>query len=439
MLARFELAQRGTTVRREIAAGATTFMTMAYILGVQPAVLGRTGMDPGAVLVATCLASGLATLLMGMLADYPVALAPAMGHNFFFVVTVCGAMGYSWQAALGANFVAGLAFVVLTLLGVQARLVAAIPPSLRHGIAAGIGLFIALIGLQWAGIIVSVEGGLVGLGDLGSRPVLVSLAVLALTCALLVRRIPGAILLGILGGVLLGVILDVTEFHGLLAAPPSLSPTLLQLDLRPLWTSADLWVAVLVFLFLDLFDTMGTLVGVSTQAGLMRGGELPRAREAFLSDAIGTVTGAGLGTTTVTSYIESATGIAAGGRTGLVALVVAGFFALSLFCYPLVRTIGEGYALPDGTVLYPLTAPALIVVGSFMMRSASEIAWDDPLAALPGFLTLITIPLTFSISDGIAFGFLAASFLSIARGRIASGDPVLHGVAVLFLLRWLLL
>lgn len=435
----WRLREGGTTVRREIAAGLATFMTLSYILSVQPAVLARAGMDPGAVLVATCLGSALACFLMGWLARYPVALAPAMGHNFYFVFTVVGAMGFTWQAGLAANLVAGLLFVVAAALNLQGRLVAAIPPSLRHGMAVGIGLFVALIGLQWSGIVDANPGTMVGLGDLGSRPVLVALAVLAATACLMALRVPGAILWGMLLGVALAVPLGVTRFHGVFSAPPSLAPTLFAFDLGALLRSAELWTVVLVLWILDVFDTMGTLVGVASQAGLMRGGELPRAREAFLSDAIGTVGGACLGTSTITSYVESAAGIAVGGRTGLTAIVVGVLFLLSIFLFPLVRTIGEGFALEGGRTLYPITAPALILVGSMMMRSAREIEWDDPVAALPAFLTMVLIPLTFSISEGLAFGFVACSLLMVVSRRSGRRDWPLHAVAGVFLLRWIAL
>ncbi len=439
MLARFRLQEHGTTVRRELAAGLATFMTLSYILSVQPAVLGMAGMDRGAVLVATCLGSALACLLMGLLANYPVALAPAMGHNFYFVFAVVLGLGYPWQAALAANLAAGLLFVLTAALDLQQRIVAAIPESLRHGIAVGIGLFVALIGLQWAGLISDDPATLVGLGDLGSRPVLVSVAVLAATAALMALRVRGAILWGMLLGTVLAVLLGVARFHGLVSAPPSLRPTLLAFDLGALFRSPDLWTVVLVMLLLDLFDTMGTLVGVASQAGLMRGGELPRARRAFLADAIGTVGGVGLGTTTVTSYVESAAGIAVGGRTGLTAVTVGVLLLASMFLFPLVRTIGEGVAGAGGTTLYPITAPALILVGSLMMGSARRIEWDDPVAALPAFLTLLMIPLTFSISEGLAFGFVACSLLLLVSRRSRRRHLLLHAVALVFLLRWLLL
>lgn len=437
MLERFRLAENGTDVRKEITAGTTTFMTMSYILCLQPGLLAATGMDSGAVLMATCLSSALATLLMGLLANYPIALAPAMGHNFFFVFTVCGTMGIAWQVGLGANLVAGILFLLVTIFNLQAHLVAAIPTSLRHGIAVGIGLYIAFIGLQWAGLVADDPATLVALGDLGSRPVLVSLAVLAVTGSLMAFRVRGAILLGILFGVVLAVPLGVTRYHGIFSLPPSLAPTFFAFDVGTVLASTDLWMVVFVFFFLDLFDTMGTLVGVATQGGFMREGKLPRARAAFLSDAIGTVGGSCVGTTTVTSYIESATGIAVGGRTGLTAVVTAILFLLAMFLYPLVRTVGEGFDPPDGgSTLYPLTAPALIVVGSLMMKSAAKIAWEDPVEALPAFLVMILIPLTYSIPDGFTFGFVACSLLYLLSGRIRESAPLLHVISLLLLVRW---
>lgn len=434
---RFGLAEHGTTARREIAAGVTTFVTMSYIVCVQPALLGQAGMDPGAVLVATCLASALATLLMGLTARYPIALAPAMGHNFFFVFTVCGALGFAWPAALGANLVAGLLFLALSALNLQQRLVDAIPASLQQGIALGIGLFVAAIGLQWAGLVVDAPGTLVALGDLGSRPVLVALTVLAITAALTALRVRGAILLGMLCGLALAVPLGVARFHGVAAAPPSLAATAFRFDLAPLLHSVDLWTVVFVFLYLDLFDTMGTLVGLASQAGFLEEGRLPRSRAAFVSDAAGTVAGGLLGTSTVTSYIESATGIAAGGRTGLTAITVAVLFLLATLFFPLVRTLGEGVATAGGATLYPLTAPALVIVGALMMQSAGRVAWSEPVEAIPAFLAMVMIPLTFSITDGLTFGFIAASVLRLVAGRGLRTDPVLHAIALALLARLL--
>ena len=339
---RFALAAHGTTVSTEILAGVTTFLTMAYIIFVQPAVLGAAGMDFGAVLTATCLSTAFATALMALLANYPIAVAPAMGHNFFFAYSVVIGMQVPWRVALGAVAIAGVIFVITAGIGLRERLITAIPASLKHAIAAGIGLLIATIGLQWAGLIVASPGTLVTLGDLRTpadrgrdrRPGVDGRA----DGAARARRF----LWGILAGTALGVPLGVIHYQGIASRPPSLAPTLMQLDIRGA-LAPGMAAVVFVFFFLALFDSVGTLVGVGEQAGLMRDGTLPRAREALLADAVGTVAGAALGTSTVTAYIESGAGIAAGGRTGLASLVTASLFLLSLFFYPLVRTIGGGH------------------------------------------------------------------------------------------------
>jgi AGZA family xanthine/uracil permease-like MFS transporter len=318
--ARFGLAAHGTTVTTEIVAGVTTFMTMAYIMFVQPAVLSAAGMDFGAVLTATCLATAFATVLMALLANYPIAVAPAMGHNFFFAYSVVVAMKVPWQVALGGVAIAGLIFVATAGVGLRERLITAIPASLKHAIAAGIGLLIAGIGLQWGGLIVGAPGTLVTLGNLHARPALLSLASLTVTAILMVRGVPGAFLWGILASTAIALPFGLATFHGLVSWPPSLAPTFAQLDVAGAFTPSMIAV-VFVFFFLALFDSVGTLVGVGSQAGLMRDGTLPRAREALLADAIGTVAGATLGTSTVTAYIESGAGVAAGGRTGLPSLV----------------------------------------------------------------------------------------------------------------------
>jgi len=433
----FHLSELGTTIRTEVIAGATTFLTMAYIIFVQPAVLSAAGMDFGAVLVATCLASAGATLLMAFLANYPIAVAPAMGHNFFFVYTVVLGMGVPWTVALGAVALAGIVFILTAGIGLRERLITAIPASLRHAIAAGIGLLIATIGLQWAGLITASPGTLVTLGDLRASPVLLSLLGLAVMAFLSVRRVRGAVLWGILVTAVAGLLLGLVRYQGLFGRPPSLAPTFLRLDLwgalRP-----QMLEAIFVFFFLALFDSVGTLVGVAGQAGLLRNGLLPRAREALLADAIGTVGGAVLGTSTVTAYIESATGVAAGGRTGLANLVTAALFLLSLLFYPLVRMIGGGYHTAQGTTLYPVVAPALILVGTFMMKEVSRIPWEEMTEAIPAFLTMITMPLSFSITDGIAFGFISHALLKLAAGRGRDVHWVLYLFAALFVLRYAL-
>ncbi len=437
----FHLQANGTTVRTEVLAGGTTFLALSYILFVQPAVLSTTGMDFGAVMTATCLASAFATLLMGLSANYPIALAPAMGHNVYFAFTVCGAvaaggMGVPWQTALGAVFVSGLLFLGLSRFGFRERLLNAVPDSLKQAIAVGIGLLIAFVGLQWAGLVVARPGMLVGLGHLGSAPVLLSLFGLLLTAGLVARGHRAAILWGITATTLAGLALGLVSYHGILSAPPSLSPTLFKLDLRDLLSHQGLLI-VFVFFFLALFDTIGTLVGVSLQAGFLKDGRLPRAEKALTADAAGMTVGALLGTSTVTSYVESAAGVAAGGRTGLASVVTAGLFLLALFFAPLAKMVGGGYATPEGAHLYPVIAPALILVGSFMLRGVADVPWGDPTEAIPAFLTIVLIPLTVSITDGIAFGLISYTVLKLVTGRLSDASWLIYLFAGLLAVRYL--
>jgi AGZA family xanthine/uracil permease-like MFS transporter len=432
----FRLAANGTTVRRELLGGATTFMTMSYIIFVQPAVLGVTGMDKGAVMVATCLASALATLLTGLLANYPIAQAPAMGHNIFFAVVVCGAMGYTWQVALGANFLSGLVFVGLALAGVWGKMVAAVPDALKYGIAVGIGLLIALIGLEYGGIVVDSPGALVALGDLTSRPVLLALFGLALTAVLLVLRFPGAILAGILATAAAGVPLGVVEYHGLLAPVPSLAPTFLKLDIAGA-VETGLVAVVFVFFLLDVFDAIGTLIGVGGTGGFLKDGKLPRADKAMLADAAGTVGGVLLGTSTVSSYVESVTGIAQGARTGLANVMTAALFLLALFFSPLARMVG-GEVVSGGLTLRPVIAPALVLVGSMMMRCVKFIDWDELTESIPAFLAIVVMPLTLSITEGISFGFISYVLLKLAAGQGRRVHGLIYFFAALFVLRYIL-
>src|SRR5262245_17818083 len=406
---------------------------MAYIIFVQPGVLSAAGMDAGAVLTATCLATALATMLMAVLANYPIAVAPAMGHNFFFAYSVVVAMKVPWRVALGGVAIAGAIFILTAGIGLRERLITAIPASLKHAIAAGIGLLIAAVGLQWAGLIVGSPGTLVTLGNLHSRPALLALGSLALTATLMARRVPGAFLWGILASTIVAVPLGLVQFRGVLGRPPSLAPTFMQLDVLGAFTPGMIAV-VFVFFFLALFDSVGTLVGVGAQAGLMRDGTLPRARQALLADAIGTVIGAVLGTSTVTAYIESGAGVAAGGRTGLASLVTAALFLLSLFFYPIVRTIGGGYA-SGSTTLYPAIAAPLILVGTLMIGGLRHIAWDDPTEAIPAFLTLVMMPFTVSITEGVAFGIVAYALLKFTVGKGREVHPLIYAFAILFLTR----
>lgn len=431
----FRLAESGTTVRTEVLAGITTFLTMAYIVFVQPAVLGAAGMDPGAVFTATCLATAVATLLMALHANYPIAVAPAMGHNFFFTYTVVLAGGTPWPVALGGVAIAGLIFVLTAGIGLREKAILAVPETLKHAIVVGIGLLIALIGLEWSGIVVDNPGTLVGLGNLKAPPVLLSLATLAIMAVLVARRVTGALLIGMIAATLAGLAIGLVQFQGVVSAPPSLAPTFMKLDILGALTPAMIEV-VFVFFFLALFDSIGTLIGVTSRMGVMRNGTFPRAKQALLADAAGTVVGAGLGTSTVTAYIESATGIAEGGRTGLASVVTAVLFLLALFFSPLVRMIGGGYVSGEGLTLYPVVAPALIIVGVMMMHGAKAIPWDDFTEALPAFLAIITMPLTVSITDGIAFGFISMAVLKLATGRGRELHPLAYLFAVLLLIRY---
>lgn len=432
----FRLKENKTNVRIELVGGLTTFMTMSYIIFVQPAILSTTGMDKGAVMFATCVSSALATLLMGLLAKYPIALAPAMGHNIFFAVIVCGTMGYSWQVALGAVFISGIVFIILSIIGIWESLVASVPDSLKHAIAVGIGLLIALIGLEYGGLVVDTPGVLVGLGDLTSRPVVLVLFGVILTAVLMAFKVPGAILIGILGTALLGIPLGVVKYQGLVSSPPSVLPTLFKLDILGA-LQTGLFTVIFIFFFLDLFDTMGTLIGVSEPAGFIKKGRLPRANQAMFSDAIGTVGGALLGTSTVTSYIESATGIAQGARTGLANIFTSFLFIVALFFSPLAEIIGGEY-IHNGLVLHPVVAPPLIIVGYLMMRCVTFIKWEDITEAVPAFLTIIVMPLTVSITEGIAFGFISYSLLKLVTGKGREVHWIIYLFSFLFIIRYLI-
>ena len=463
----FKLKENGTTVRTEMLAGVVTFMTMAYIIFVQPAVLSQAGMNFGAVMVATCIASAAATFVMGLYANYPIALAPGMGENFFFAFTVVIAMKIQWQTALGIVFLSGVLFMILTFLRVREMVVDAIPGSLKNGIAVGIGVFITFIGLTEAGIITrnnsplqplallksaapsvfqsklvvfEYAGGAVKLGDLGQPATLLALFGVLLTAALIIRRAKGAILLGMIATTLVGLASGLVKWHGIVSAPPSIAPTFMQMDWRGALSLSVLPVT-LVFLYMDLFDTIGTLVGIGEQGNFMRDGKLPRARQALFSDSFGTIAGAALGTSTVTSFVESAAGVEAGGRTGLANMMTGLLFIAAIFFSPLVRMIGGGYPLSaaDGLFLYPITAPALIIVGALMARNVVKIEWADYSEAIPAFLVIVGIPLTYSIADGLAFGFISYPLLKLLGGRAKAVSPLVYALGIIFLLRYIFL
>jgi len=420
---------------------------MAYIIFVQPVVLGAAGMDAGAVFVSTCVITALSTVLMAFLANYPVAVAPAMGHNFFFAYVVVLTMHVPWQTALGAVFVSGLIFVATASFGLREQIVAAVPESLKSAIAAGIGLLITLIGMEWAGVVRLNASTFVSLGDLSSKPALVALVGLVATIVLMARGFKGAILVGILVAGIVGVLSGVVARpDALFSMPPSLGPTAFKLDVVGA-VKQNLFAVIFIFFFLDLFDTVGSLIGIAKQAGLMKDGKLPRAGRALLADAIGTVGSAVAGNTTMVSYIESASGVAAGGRTGLAGLVTAGLFLLALFVSPVVRAISGGFPIQETInieghdvvrtfVLYPVTSPALIVVGSLMIKTLRDIEWDDFTESLPAFLTLVIMPLTFSITDGIAFGFISYALLKLVTGRGREAHWLIYLFAILFVVRY---
>ncbi|MCM8760927.1 MAG: NCS2 family permease [Candidatus Omnitrophica bacterium] len=434
----FGLKTLSTNIKTEILAGFTTFMTMAYIIFVNPAMISQTGMDFGSSLMATCIAAGFATILMGLYANYPIALAPGMGENAFFTYTVCITMGISWQVALGCVFLSGAIFIILTLTRLRQALLEAIPSSLRHAIAAGIGLLIALVGLMDAGLVVSNPATLVKVGDILNPPALLALFGLAITSVFLIKGIKGALLWGILATSAVGILFDLVNFEGFISAPPSMAPTFFKLDI---FGALKLGLAsvIFIFLFMDLFDTVGTLAGVGEVGGFMRGGKLPRAGRALLSDAVGTCVGAACGTPTVTSYIESASGITAGGRTGLANIVTGLLFFAAPFFYPLIKMVGGGYKTSSGIILHPVTAPALILVGGMMLHSITKIDWKDYSETIPVFLVLLMMPLSFSIATGVAFGFISYASLKFFSGRGREVSWLVYLLAALFIIRFLYL
>ncbi|MFO7289298.1 MAG: NCS2 family permease [Bacillota bacterium] len=424
----FGLKERGTTVRTEILAGMTTFLTMAYIVVVNPAILKQAGMDFGAVFVATVFASVIGTLIMGLFANYPIAIAPGMGLNAYFAFSVVGQTGVRWETALGAVLVAGVIFLLLSVTPFREGLIRAIPESLKHGITAGIGLFIAFIGLKSAGVIVGDEVNLVGFGDMHEPMTLLSLAGLFVTLILMTLGVRGALFFGMVFTAFFGWVFDLFQLPDRwVTMPPSLAPTLGKAVVAiPDVFSQGLYAVIFAFLLVTLFDTTGTMIGVAEQAKLMKNGTFPRMRSALLADAVGMTAGAAMGTSPTSAYIESSSGVAAGGRTGLTAVVVSILLLLTLFFAPLVQAIA---ALPA------ITAPTLIIVGCFMLGGLKKVAWDDFDEAFPAFITMLSMPLTFSIATGIAFGFITYPLLKLVRGRFREIHPLMYLFMILFILQ----
>jgi AGZA family xanthine/uracil permease-like MFS transporter len=443
----FQLEAYGTTFRQDLLGGVTTFLAMSYIIFVQPGVLSQAGMDFHAVMTATCLAAALSTLLMGLVANYPVALAPGMGENFFFVYTLCGVaplgFGLTWQQALAAVLLAGIFFILLTLSGIRSKIINSIPNSLKVSIAAGIGLFITFIGLEYGNLVVSAPGTLVRLGDFRQPVTLVTVLGVLIMIVLLSYRVRGAILWGILATSALAAAFGLIHYQGVFSTDLHLAPTFWKFDLRGLFAvhPAKLATATFVLLYLALFDTIGTLVGVGQQAGLMRDGKLLRADRALFSDAVGTTVGAVTGTSTICCYIESAAGVSDGARTGLANMMTGLLLLGAMFFSPLAAMIGGGVNVgPDAAhplMRYPTLAPALIVVGAMMLKALRELQWDDPTEYIPAFLTLVGIPLTFSIASGIALGFISYAVAKLATGRARECPVLTYVFAALFVVQFI--
>lgn len=424
----FGVDKKKHSIRTEILAGITTFITMSYILAVNPAIFSALDMPQGAVFTATALAAIVGTLAMSLLAKLPFGLAPGMGLNAFFVYTVCIGMGYSWQFALTAVLLEGILFILITLSNLREAIVNAIPQSLRYAISAGIGLFIAFIGLQNAGIIISDENTIVAMGDITSSGALLAIIGLIITAGLITLRVHGALLLGMLITTLIGIPIGLTNFRGIVDMPDSVAPIFWQFDWCNIFT-VDMVVVVLTMLFIDMFDTIGSLVGVCTKADMLTSdGKIPNAKQAFMADAIATTAGACLGTNTTTTYVESAAGVAQGGKTGLTSFVVAVGFALALFFSPLFLSI-PGVA----------TAPVLIMVGLFMFESAKNIPMDDYSESLPAFICIILMPLAYSISAGILIGMISYVLINLVTGKLKKLTPMMYVLAILFILKYIFL
>jgi len=420
----FKLREHGTTPRTEVIAGITTFLTMAYIIFVNPSILGDAGMPKDAVFVATCLIAALGSAIMGLYANYPIAMAPGMGLNAYFAYAVVLHMGFTWQAALGAVFISGCLFLVVTLFGIRRHIIDGIPQSLRSAITVGIGLFLALIALKSAGIVVGDKATLVTLGDLHSAPVILAVLGFLAIVALDKARVPGAILIGIVGVTVASFFFGGNQFRGIFSAPPSIAPTFLQLDIHTAVTKGLLNV-VLVFFLVELFDATGTLMGVAKRAGLLVPGKMERLNKSLLADSGAIFAGSLLGTSSTTAYVESAAGVQAGGRTGMTALTVAVLFLACLFIAPLAGVV-PAYA----------TAPALFFVACLMLRELIDLNWDDTTETVPAAVTALAMPFTYSIANGLAFGFITYAAAKLFTGRVREVHFMVWIIAAVFLFKF---
>jgi AGZA family xanthine/uracil permease-like MFS transporter len=422
----FQLKKNGTNIRTEVIAGITTFLTMAYILAVNPSILSATGMDANALFTSTALAAIIGTLVMALWAKLPFALAPGMGLNAFFAFSVVIGMGYSWQFALTAVFIEGIIFILLTVFNIREAIVDAIPNSLKTAISAGIGLFIAFIGLQNAGVIVNEDFTLVQLGDITSGKALLGLVGLIITSVLIIKKVKGDLLIGIILTAIIGIPMGITQFNGFASLPPSIEPIFFKFDFSQM-LSFDMLIVVFTFLFVDIFDTLGTLVGVSSKAKMLdENGKIPNAKKAFMADAIGTTLGSIMGTSTVTTYVESAAGVSEGGRTGLTSLVTALCFFAALFFAPIF------IAIPGAA-----TAPALILVGLFMLSPIKDLDLTDYSESIPAFICILAMPLTYSIAEGITLGMLSYVLINMLSGNFKKLTIPMYILAILFVLKYI--
>lgn len=422
----FKLKENGTNTRTEVIAGITTFLTMAYILAVNPSILSATGMDANALFTTTAIAAIVGTLIMALWAKLPFALAPGMGLNAFFAFSVVLGMGYSWQFALTAVLIEGIIFILLTLFNVREAIVDSIPKSVKTAISAGIGLFIAFIGLQNAGVVVKNDATLVHLGDITTGSALLAMIGLVVTSVLIVKKIKGDLLIGIVLTALIGIPMGITQINGIVSTPPSIAPIFFQFEFANI-LSFDMLIVVFTFLFVDIFDTLGTLVGVSTKANMLdKNGNVPNIKKAFMADALGTTFGAMLGTSTVTTYVESAAGVSEGGRTGMTSLITAICFAVALFFAPVFL------AIPGAA-----TAPALILVGLFMIAPIKELDFNDYSESIPAFICILAMPLTYSIAEGITLGVLSYVFINALAGKFKKLSIGMYILAILFILKYI--
>lgn len=427
MLAKlFGFNPKETTVKTEIMAGITTFLTMAYILAVNPNILSDAGMDKGALFTTTVVISGLATIMMGLIAKLPFALAPGMGLNAFFAYTVCSILGYSWQFALTAVFIEGIIFFILSVTNLREMIVNVLPDSVKNAISVGIGLYIAFIGLQSCGVIVNNEATLVSLGDLTKGSALLGMIGLAITSVLLVKNVKGGLLIGILATAIIGIPMGVTQFGGVFSTPPSIEPIFMKFEWSQIFTK-DMVIIVFTFLFVDLFDTIGTIIGVTHKAGMVKNGKIPRLKQAFVVDSIATSAGAAMGTSTVTTFVESAAGVNEGGRSGLTAFVTGICFLLAMFFAPLFL------AIPSAA-----TAPVLVLVGLMMMSSVVKVDFNDYSEAIPAFVCIVFMPLCYSISDGIVYGHLTYVIVNLLAGKFKKVKVGMYILSAFFVLKFLM-